>query len=293
MARYHYWQFLVNQEGQPINNAEISIYLAGTETPAYVYRSEFGDDVTDTTPQVYTNKSGYFEFWLADTEETEGYPIGQKFKLQWFREGISNGSIDWIDIYPGFAPVDETDEQETTKNKLVSNVLAKGWEDHSTWNVNSEGVPIHGIDRVDETDESTNKNKLVSNLLAKQWNELYEDYIDWRDPQEEEIYPRNIRTGKTIDHNEVIGNIVINAEDAYLHRIKPVDEITSITIEDIDDCPILLHVDNTNDMPISTDFTDYITDDLPNGSNIYTLYIYKVGEYVYTIVNNTFISLGT
>lgn len=135
MSRYHYWQFLVNQEGQPINGAEISVYLAGTDDPAYIYKSEFGSDSTRDAPQVTTNKAGYFEFWLGDDTEADGYPIGQKFKLTWKREGIASGSIDWVDIFPGFAPVDETEEganaaDGTMKNKLVSNELAYGWEDH-------------------------------------------------------------------------------------------------------------------------------------------------------------------
>lgn len=62
MARYHYWQFLVNQEGQPINAADINVYLAGTTTPANVYTSETGTAYTNTLPQASTNELGYFEF---------------------------------------------------------------------------------------------------------------------------------------------------------------------------------------------------------------------------------------
>jgi len=130
MARYHYWQFIVNQEGQPINNVKINLYLAGTNTPAHVYSSEFGGSATNELPQTYTNQAGYFEFWLGDHEEADGYPIGQKFKLNWERENITSGSIDWIDVFPGFAPVDETDDEDSTKNKLVSNTLAYGWQQH-------------------------------------------------------------------------------------------------------------------------------------------------------------------
>ena len=130
MARYHYWQFIVNQEGQPIRNVAVSLYLAGTNIPAFIYRSEFGTDGTNTPPQVYTNKAGYFEFWLGDDTQTEGYPIGQKFKIQWEKENVASGSIDWVDIFPGFAPVDETDNTSTIKNKLVSNALAYDWDQH-------------------------------------------------------------------------------------------------------------------------------------------------------------------
>ncbi|MFW6377476.1 MAG: hypothetical protein ACOCZ5_02405 [bacterium] len=40
----------------------MSLYLAGTNTPAFVYSSEFGPEGTETTPQAITNKAGYFEF---------------------------------------------------------------------------------------------------------------------------------------------------------------------------------------------------------------------------------------
>ena len=50
MSRFHYWQFLINKEGQPIPDANITVNLAGTDTSAYVYFDEFGSNTTNETP---------------------------------------------------------------------------------------------------------------------------------------------------------------------------------------------------------------------------------------------------
>ena len=64
--------------------------------------------------------------------------------------------------------VDETDT-DVTKNKVVSNSLAKGWEDHKN-SVIGSSTP-HNIDQVNEADTDTTKNRLVSNALAKGWED--------------------------------------------------------------------------------------------------------------------------
>lgn len=164
MARVHWWSFLVNEEGQPIDNADISIYLAGTTIPATVYLDEFATEVVDETPQVKSNQNGFFEFWVPDVA-TEKYDTNQKFKVEWNKAGVEYGYIDYVDIYPSFFPVNENDS-DTTKDKTVSNALAKGWERH----VLNDNHIIHGIQEVNEDDYiSTIKNKTISNVLAYDW----------------------------------------------------------------------------------------------------------------------------
>lgn len=171
MARYHYWQYLVNREGQPINNANISIYEAGTTTDATVYTSEFGSDTVSVSPHLTTNQLGYFEFWIGDPDETSGYELGKKFKIKWDRSGISSGYIDYINIFPAFEEIDETDNLDSSKNKLLSNVLAYGWENHKDFNVLTDGFPIHGITYVNTTSSDNQFNKLISNNLGKGWED--------------------------------------------------------------------------------------------------------------------------
>jgi len=110
--RVHYWSFLLNEEGQPIENAEIWIYLAGSNSKAAdLYSSE--DGVYNTTPYqltfnskengttseiIKTDANGYFEFWIGDASEPNGYTTAQKFKIKWYKSGITEGEIDNINI---------------------------------------------------------------------------------------------------------------------------------------------------------------------------------------------------
>lgn len=172
MARRHYWQFLVTDEGNPIENAQISIYIAGTTDAVWVYTDEVGTVGSQTAPQVTTSRKGYFEFWVADQNETNGYPLSTKFKIAWSAAGVSSGYIDYIDVFStSWEPVDETDTN-ILKNKAVSNHLAKGWEDHRLAAL--PGDTPHGMDFVDESDAISViagvRNKVISNYQGFLWD---------------------------------------------------------------------------------------------------------------------------
>jgi len=127
MSRAHYWSYLLNEEGQPVDAANITIYLATTSTAAYVFSVESGGIASNTAPQTTTNDEGFFEFWIGASNEINGYDAGQKFKITWSSPGtISDGEIDNMEILTVPGEVDETDT-DTLKNKFVSNLLAKGW----------------------------------------------------------------------------------------------------------------------------------------------------------------------
>jgi len=165
MARKHWWSFLVNEEGQPINNADISIYLAGTSIAATVYLDEFSTESESTVPQVKSNSNGYFEFWLPDPSDADAYDATQKFKIEWDKLGIEYGYIDYIDIYPPMIPVDES-STDTTKDKVINNKLANLWELHRL----DDSHTVHGIEEVNLGEPSdTAKNRLVSNSSAFKW----------------------------------------------------------------------------------------------------------------------------
>jgi hypothetical protein len=102
MARAHFWQYLTNTEGQPIVAANIGVYNAGGEgsAAAYVFKSETGDDPSNIIPQIVTDSEGYFEFWVADHTEVNGYAAGSKFKITWEKTGsIEPGEINNVDIW--------------------------------------------------------------------------------------------------------------------------------------------------------------------------------------------------
>lgn len=239
MSRYHYWQFLVNQEGQPIKNAEIKVYLAGSNTAAYVYRSEFGSDGTSDTPQVYTNKTGYFEFWLGDSTELNGYPIGQKFKLQWDKENVASGSIDWVDIYPGFEPVDETDSTSTIKNKLVSNELAYDWQDHiSHQDVSTTSKPT--FRQIEITDDAFYDNEVVK----KQYVDTLAQGMVWQNPVNSFYDPSGgLPTGSSGDR--YIASATANGwTEHYIYEYNEYEGDDWIEIEPIQGYSVLVDADD-------------------------------------------------
>lgn len=134
MARLHYYKWLTNQEGQPISNANVYIYLAGTISLVTIYTSETGTVTVDTSPQITTNSLGYFEFWIGDSNDVNGYDRTQKFKIKWSRAGVEESYIDNVSLFS--TSIDDVDETDTGssgdslhKNKLVSNYLAKQWTD--------------------------------------------------------------------------------------------------------------------------------------------------------------------
>ena len=166
MARVHFWQFIINEEGQPVEGANISVYAAGSTTPLTLYTSEAGSGTVSSPPQLQTNADGFFQFWLGDTVEENGYPRDLKMRLRWESPGIETGDIDHVDIFSGYLEV-ELGDSSSERNKTVSNLLATSWENHK----NSQEHIIHGIREVNPVDTNTKRNKTVSNLDAKGWED--------------------------------------------------------------------------------------------------------------------------
>ena len=168
MARVHYWQYILDEDGRPLENVEIRFYLNDNPTQeADIFTDPaLGISTTTSEAEIETNGDGFFEFWVGDEfEEISGYSATQKFFLTWSRAGIYSGSINNIDVFPPIFTVDEEDNTSVTKddkNKLISNELGFKWESHVDAGIG--GAP-HSFEPVDTSDGNTTKNKLVSNSL--------------------------------------------------------------------------------------------------------------------------------
>jgi len=112
MARVHYWQYLIDETGVPIEDANIYVYLAGGTSSADILAAESGGTSFNSVPPshddyvaanlITTNSEGFFEFWVEDpTGTTAPYEISQKFKISWYRAGSAEGNIDYITILSG------------------------------------------------------------------------------------------------------------------------------------------------------------------------------------------------
>ena len=177
MARVHYWQYIVDDEGRPISGVDVRFYLAGSGTTAQanIYaNSTVGHMTTTSAINLETNQDGYFEFWVGDEWELNGgYTSTQRFKIDWYKAGMARGEIDNIDLFPPLYQVDETitgqlvPTEAVRRNKLVSNRLAYNWEQHVEKMVPyspSADAP-HDIQPVKRCDPDTEYNKVVSNEL--------------------------------------------------------------------------------------------------------------------------------
>jgi len=150
MSRVHYFFYLTNERGDAVSDADISIYLAQSTTSAVIYTQEVGGTALETAPQLTTNAQGFFEFWIADADESGGYAYSQKFKLKWEKAGASDGEIDNINVFsPSSGKEIDITDTSTTKNKFISNYLGKGWEDHKDSTLSSgtsaSAISPHGI----------------------------------------------------------------------------------------------------------------------------------------------------
>ncbi len=250
MARTHVWKFLVNQAGEPIENASIYITLAGTEEAVWVYFDEFGSAGSRTAPQVSTLDNGYFEFWIDELEDFDpdgtvdntdavSYGFSQKFKIRWQKVGIANGYVDYVDVFPPnryFRKLDLTNCSSEALDKVVSNSLGCKWDTHADWDIRLDGLPVHGLEyvRVEETDVIPNK--LISNYYGWLWTSHEAATVENYSPSgaygpPHDLWPVVV-TSQDETYNKVVNNKLlydIVTELAELSRavmtIKPVGEL--------------------------------------------------------------------
>jgi len=192
MARYHFWGFIVNEAGEPIENADITVKLAGSDTLACIYLDEYSsyNTCSDTNftggPQIQTLENGYYEFWIGDITETHGYRHDQKFKIDWKRIGVTHGMIDYVNILPMSEPAfpanlsscasaSSSGAISTELNKLVSDALVCKWNSHEASRVELSNP--HGLEYVDVTQTDNIRNKIISNDLGWEWSQHVESTI--------------------------------------------------------------------------------------------------------------------
>jgi len=227
MARYHQYGFIVNEAGEPIENAEITIKLAGTDVLASLYYDEFGDANSSNTvslsagPQLSTLSNGYYEFWIGDISEQFGYRNDQKFKMEWVRIGVAHGMIDYINIFPlgtQTDPVALTDcvSPSLEKNKLISDYLACKWDTHVDSEIvdnNGDFFSIHGLDLVNVDELDVIPNKLINNFYGWHWDKhrlsTVQDFNPSAGP------PHNMEQVVPLDGSSTLRNKLVSNYDIY------------------------------------------------------------------------------
>jgi hypothetical protein len=167
--RIHLWHYVLNDAGQPIENAEIRLYLqSAPTTEADIYLTPTA--ATSTTCSVADIKSdsdGYFEFWLEGESAEGGYAHNTEFILEWYKAGTAPGYIYNYNPWPNALVWRDvnTGTDTTNVNKFISNYLGYKWyQEHIIDGIIPSAAPhnIYPVDYLSGCDDNT-YNKVVSN----------------------------------------------------------------------------------------------------------------------------------
>jgi hypothetical protein len=78
MARSHFWQYVLNNEGVPISGAIVRLFDDSDDSQVSFYtRTSSASTTTYTT----TSTAGLFEIWVPDRTETNGYGSNSTYTL--------------------------------------------------------------------------------------------------------------------------------------------------------------------------------------------------------------------
>lgn len=219
MARIHYWQYIVDDEGNPLANADVRIYLGGTSTEANIFlHSEYGGYSTSSVVGLQTNENGFFEVWIGDQFELEGgYQPGQVFKVTWTKGSVTE-TIEKITFLSPLHPVLFTSDE--VRNKMISNFLANKIDTHVDSIVPSssphdiESYTLLQLNR-DSTDDYYNK--VVSNKLLYQMYQIASQSVSASiDVSGAQIYTETIATtGWSATGSDYYKDVVHNLNDNY------------------------------------------------------------------------------
>jgi len=175
-SRTYFWHYIVNEEGQPIQNAEVRLYLDDDPTiEATIFLTEVSIlSTTCSVADIKTDNDGFFAFWLGNEFEDGGHSLRQEFRLEWFKAGTAPGLIKEINPWPNaFAWQNvNTGADRDYKNKFVSDYLANKWWTH--FNAHVPSASPHDLYPVDYESgcDDDRYNKVVSNKFV-------DDIWDW------------------------------------------------------------------------------------------------------------------
>jgi hypothetical protein len=91
--KYKYYLVIQDSQGNVVSGAHVSVYLAGTTTPAIVYGSNTASTGINTAPQVTSSANGAVAFWL----DSNDYTSEQLFDIS-IASGSLNASLSNVQI---------------------------------------------------------------------------------------------------------------------------------------------------------------------------------------------------
>jgi hypothetical protein len=226
IARKHYWQYILDEEGTPVEDAEVRIYLAdipAIEANIFLH-PEYGGFSTSSVVDLRTNENGFFEVWFGDEFEIEGgYGPGQNFRITWTYELSPSGSfsetIQKLSFYSPLFPVDLEDNTDEQLHRMISNILANRINTHTDTIVPSSSphdIVPYSLFEIVKDDSDNYYNKVVSNKLVYQMYELaYQSLTAPINASAAEIYSEDFSSPLTASAGVYYEDVTHNLNNNY------------------------------------------------------------------------------
>lgn len=166
--KIHFWNYILDNESKPIENAEVRLYLNDNPTTeANIFLTKTSSSYTIcSNADIKTDNNGFFEFWIGNEWETGGYPFTQEFRLEWYKAGIEPGLIENINPWPNAFSWENqnTGSDADHINKFISDYYFNKWLDH--YNEIVPSASPHNLGAVDFSSCGDNiYNKVISNKM--------------------------------------------------------------------------------------------------------------------------------
>jgi hypothetical protein len=94
---------------------------------------------------------------------------------------------------------------------------------------------------------------------------------------------------KIFNVGDVSGVVALDLDDGSFQVITVVDDITSISIANMVDGVLFIHVNNSGDHGINTNFADYKIGVIPSGPAEFGMAVYKIGDDIYLTIGETYL----
>jgi hypothetical protein len=248
MSRVSYWQYLLDKQGNPLQEAEVRVYLAGTYTEANIYLdSEIGNATISSIEDLKTDKYGFIQFWIGDYFElSSGYGVDQNFRIVWKNTVDSiEEEIDNLRVFDPVRQIDTTDSiigvpSNKDFDKTISNTLGYKWNQHVESTMPSDSP--HDLESVVLFDTDDLSNKVISNKLGYQLYQIaYRASTTSTDTSASRFYSETVNSWnssggfyyKDIEHNfdnyYPIVRLSKNSNGYHLeaNKIESIDENTT------------------------------------------------------------------
>jgi len=214
MARFKFAGVYLARKGDKlvaVPYADISIYLAGTDTPAVVYTSETGSYYISSAPQLNTNENGEFEFYVDDTD----YDYTQKFKIVCSKPGYETKTWDYVSIFPyaGF-------DAHSIRNVNVVDNLSDVISTHDLLKYQGTQLAPENIDEILMSYYNASLHSLLwcagDQFTPENINEILKSYFNPSDSNDILIYDGSNFTCEPINALEKITEVNISSTCDYV-----------------------------------------------------------------------------